>query len=64
MSPEQNIQEIQKFTRIPLTKIPQKAPETTQTLIHKNQKKLLIQEVKSTVYAQTLTLTTQTHIDI
>ena len=31
--------------------------------MHKKQKKLLIQEVKSTTYAQTPTLTTRTHTD-
>ena len=32
--------------------------------MHKKHKKRLTQEVKSTIYAQTQTLTTQTHTDI
>ena len=52
-------QDIPEFPRIP-----QKLPKTTQKLMHNQQKKLLIQEVKSITYAQIPTLTTQTHTDI
>ena len=41
-----------------------KPPNIAQKMMHKKQKKQLTQEVKSTIYAQTQTLTTQTHTDI
>ena len=41
-----------------------KPPKITQKLTNKKQKKSLIQEVESTTYSQTLTLTTQTLTDI
>ena len=64
MSPFLNIQDIQKSHKIPQPKIPQKPPKIAQKMMHKKQKKQLTQEVKSTTYAQTQTLTTQTHTDI
>ena len=39
-------------------------PKKKQKLMHKKQKNLLTQGVKNTIYAQTPTLTTQTHRDI
>ena len=41
-----------------------KTPENIQKVMPKKQKKLVIQEVKTTTYAQTLTQTTQTHVDL
>ena len=64
MSPYQKLQDIQKPHKIPQPKIPQKLPKITQELMHKKHKKQLIREVKSTIYAQTQTLNTQTHTDI
>ena len=63
MNPFQKYQEIQKVPKKPQPKIHQKLPKITQKVMHKIQK-LLIQEVKNTTYAQTLTPTTQTHTDI
>ena len=60
MSPYQKLYEIQKIPKISLPKIPRKIPKW----MHKKQKILLIQGVENTTYAQTLTLTTQTHTDI
>ena len=64
MSPYQKLEENQKYSKIFFSKIPHKLTKTTQNLMQKKQKKFLIQEVKNTIYAQTLTLTTQTHTDI
>ena len=64
MSPFQKLPEIQKIFKKSLPKIPQKLPKTTQKMTHKKLKKLLTQEAKTITYAQTLTQTTQTHIDI
>ena len=62
MSPFEKLQEIQKSHQIPQPQIPQKLPRITQKSMHKKQKKQLTQEVKSTIYAQTQTLTTHTDI--
>ena len=56
--------EIQISHKIRQHKIPQKLPKITRKLMHKKHKKQSTQEVKSTIYAQTQTLTTQTHTDI
>ena len=64
MSTYQKLQEIQKFHMIPQPKIPQKRLRITQEMMHKKKKKQLTQETKSKIYAQTLTLTTQTQTDI
>ena len=67
MSPYQKFQEIQKSHKIPQPKSPQKLPKITKITrksMHKNYKKQSTREVKSTIYAQTQTLTTQTHTDI
>ena len=56
-----NFEEVRKIPKISFLKILQKHPKTTQKIMHKKQKKLLKQEVKSTTHVQTLNLTTQTH---
>ena len=55
------LQEIQKFHVIPQPKIPQKRLKITKEMMLKKQ---LTQEAKSTTYAQTQTLITQTHTGI